>query len=117
MSTKSRNLAEIKQALITRRDALAEQLQKISTEKITDDQVQDPGDQALTSTMENLRSSLQDSELKEFKRIVRAIEKIEDGSYGVCIDCGGEVSQKRLDSYPNAARCLVCQEAFEDQKE
>lgn len=95
---------------------LEEQLKMLSTEKITDDQVQDPGDQALSSTMENLRTSLQDTELQEFKRIEQALKKIDDGTYGICIDCGGDISEKRLNSYPNAARCLRCQEAFEDKK-
>jgi DnaK suppressor protein len=102
--------------LIARCQELEAQLKKLSTEKITDDQVQDPGDQALSSTMENLRNSLQDTELWEYKRILQALEKINDGTYGICIDCGTEISEKRLSSYPNAARCLACQEAYEDKK-
>jgi DnaK suppressor protein len=110
------DLNKIRADLIERRNELNEHLYKLSTEKISDDQVQDPGDQALTSTMENLRSSLQDTELEEFKRIQQALQKIDDGTYGICIDCGSDISEKRLKSYPNAARCLVCQEAFEDKR-
>ncbi len=116
MSIANRDLKKIRAGLVERRNYLEEQLQRLSTEKVTDDQVQDPGDQALTSTMENLRSSLQDTELQEYKRIMQALQKIDDGTYGICIDCGGEISEKRLNSYPNAARCLVCQEAFEDKR-
>ncbi len=116
MSTANRDLKKIRADLIERRNHLEKQLQRLSTEKITDDQVQDPGDQALSSTMENLRSSLQDTELQEYKRIMQALQKIDDGTYGICIDCGGEISEKRLNSYPNVARCLVCQEAFEDKR-
>jgi DnaK suppressor protein len=115
VSTTNRDLKTIKANLIERRNELEEQLQRLATEKVSDDQVQDPGDQALSSTMENLRSSLQDTELQEYKRIMQALQKIDDGTYGICIDCGGEISEKRLQSYPNAARCLVCQEAFEDR--
>ncbi len=115
MSSINRNLEQVKNGLNKRRKELEEQLTLLSTEKITDDQVQDPGDEALSSTMENLRSFLQDAELQEYKRIVQALEKIEDGTYGVCIDCAEEISEKRLKHYPNAARCLACQEAFEDK--
>ncbi len=115
MSTK-RDLKKIKKNLLERRNELEEQLKILSTEKISDDQVQDPGDQALSSTMENLRTSLQDTELQEYKRIEQALEKIDDGTYGICIDCSGEISDKRLTSYPNVARCLACQEAFEDKR-
>lgn len=114
MST-NQDLQKIKTRLIERKDELEERLRRLSTEKVSDDHVQDPGDQALTSTMEDLRSSLQDTEWQEYKRIRQALQKIEEGTYGVCIDCGGDITEKRLKSYPNAARCLACQEAFEDK--
>ena len=109
------NMKAIKEALIQRLNVLEEKLKILSQERVSDDQVQDPGDQALSSTMETLKSSLQDTELAEYNRIVRALEKIEEGTYGICIDCGHDISPKRLASYPNAARCLACQEAFEDR--
>lgn len=115
MSIKSRDLHKVRQALVERRDQIEAQLHRLSTEKVSDDQVQDPGDEALSSTMENLRNSLQDTELLEYKRILQAIDKIDDGSYGVCVDCEGEISEKRLNFYPNAARCLACQELYEDR--
>ena len=116
MSNNERDLDAIKASLIERLGELEDQLKKLSTEKISDDQVQDPGDQALSSTMENLRTSLQDTELQEYKRIIQALGKINDGTYGICIDCGEDISHKRLSFYPNAARCLACQETFEDRR-
>ncbi len=110
-----KNLKKVSEALIDRLGQLEKQLENLSKERVSDDQVQDPGDQALSSTMENLRSSLQDTEFAEYNRIVRALEKIKDGTYGICIDCNQDISGKRLNSYPNAARCLACQEAFEDR--
>ena len=90
MNTKKQELGAIKKTLIQRRNEIEQKLQQLSQEKVSDDQVQDPGDQALSSTIETLRSSLQDTELQEYNRIVRALEKIADGSYGVCIDCSGD---------------------------
>lgn len=115
MSDSKTNLAAIKKQLLERKMELEQQLTQLSRERITDDQVQDPGDQALTSTMESLRSSLQSAETEEYRRTVRALDKLEDGSYGVCMDCGQHISEKRLKSYPDAARCLVCQEAYEER--
>src|SRR5579872_6149863 len=105
------DLKVIEQGLIKRLNELETKLEQMSKERVSDDQVQDPGDQALSSTMETLRSSLQDTELAEYNRIVLALDKIKQGTYGICIDCGLEISPKRLNSYPNAARCLGCQEA------
>lgn len=108
------DLAQVKQELLARKHALAAEMSTLYQEKFADDEVQDVGDQALTSTMESLRSSLQDSKLGEFNRLVKALEMIEDGSYGVCVDCGQPISPKRLKSFPNATRCISCQELHEE---
>lgn len=115
MSRTKQNLEAIKALLFNRKRELEEELTQLAKEHFSDGQVQDPGDQALSSTMETLRMTFQDAELDEYRRIVRALEKIEKGTYGTCIDCGNPISEKRLKSFPDAARCLVCQEAYEDQ--
>jgi DnaK suppressor protein len=109
------DLKKIEKALIARLQEIEQKMINRQKEHFSNVQVQDPGDQALSSTMETLRTSLQDTEAEEFKRITRAIEKIKDGSYGICIDCNGEISEKRLISFPDATRCLLCQELFEEQ--
>jgi len=39
-----------------------------------------------------------------------ALERIKDGSYGICQACGQEVQAKRLDAVPWARHCIECQE-------
>jgi DnaK suppressor protein len=112
----NKDLGTIKQDLLDKKKELELKLATMAKEAFSDGQVQDPGDQALLSTMESLRTSLQDSDLEQYKRIVRAIKKFEDGSYGVCIDCGNDISEKRLLSFPDADRCLACQEEYEDMQ-
>ena len=113
-SAKGADIGKVKQELIDRRQELQEELMRLYKEKFSDE-VQDLGDQALTSTMELLSSSLQDSRVEEYNRIVKALDMIEDGTYGICIDCHEPISEKRLKSYPNAARCILCQELFEER--
>lgn len=115
MSDRNHEIGLIKEKLIERSKELEEKLTELSGEKLTDDEVQDPGDQALSSTMESLRSSFQNAETEEFKRIRKALDQIEHGSYGTCVDCGDDISLKRLIMYPTAQRCLACQEMFEDK--
>ena len=110
------NLEEVKKILLLRKSELEQELNRLSQEKFSDDQVQDPGDQALSSTMESVKISLQDTERGEYIRIMQALEKVADGSYGICMDCGHPIAERRLQSYPNAARCISCQEAFEENK-
>ena len=113
--SEKRNLGAIKEQLLRRKWELEQKLTAMSKEQFSDGQVQDPGDQALTSTMESLRMSLQDAEVDEYRRIGSALEKIDEGSYGMCIDCGTPISEKRLQSFPDTTRCLSCQEKFEEK--
>jgi DnaK suppressor protein len=48
-------------------------------------------------------------EKQELQEIEAALARIRDGSYGICIDCGGEVGRARLKADPRAKRCLACQ--------
>jgi DnaK suppressor protein len=40
-----------------------------------------------------------------------ALRRIQDGTYGICVECGGAVSPKRLAAIPAAALCIRCQDA------
>ena len=108
------NLETIKHKLLIRKQELEQALSQIYKEKVTDDQVQDTGDQAMSSTLEELKISLHNNERDEYQMIVKALEMIEQGTYGVCIECGNNISERRLILFPNATRCLVCQEALEE---
>jgi len=63
-----------------------------------------------------LSNSLQDTNVHEYNRIINALEMIEDGTYGICIDCHERISPKRLKSYPDASRCIACQEIHEERE-
>ena len=116
MNELKRDMHNAKQILLERKRDHEEKLEQMGNTQFSDGQVQDPGDQALTSTMELLHGSMQEAEISDYKRINKALEKIEDGTYGICVDCGNEILDKRLKSYPDAERCLVCQEEYEDLK-
>ena len=45
--------------------------------------------------------------------IQEALERMDKGEYGVCVACGGEMQQKRLDAVPWARHCIDCQEKQE----
>ncbi len=52
-----------------------------------------------------------DREAKLLHDVRSALDRIEAGTYGTCIDCENEISRKRLKAVPWAAACIVCQEA------
>lgn len=108
-------IEKVRQELLLRRQEFETELRRLYKEKTVNDDVQDPADQALSSMMELVSSSLQDSRIDEYNRITHALDMIEEGTYGICTDCQNHIAEKRLKSYPDATRCLVCQEAFEER--
>lgn len=106
---------KMKQRLLDRKEELEELLKGLTTEKAGDVGVQDPGDQAAAATSEDIMISLQANEYEEYRMIVKALRAIEEGTYGVCVDCGNPIAEKRLLLYPNATRCITCQEAIEER--
>ncbi len=51
---------------------------------------------------------LGDSERAELEEIRRALQRIDDGRYGTCDACGGDIGQPRLEALPHATRCVGC---------
>jgi len=41
--------------------------------------------------------------------VLAALARIDDGSYGRCVDCGNQVPEPRLEARPATARCVPCQ--------
>jgi len=46
-------------------------------------------------------------------RIHVALAKIKEGTYGICLDCGDTIPDKRLELIPGALRCVTCQKESE----
>lgn len=107
---------QIKLKLLERKSELESDLQRLTHEKVSDDQVQDAGDQAVTSSLEEINISLQRKKRDEYVLVLKALELLEKGEYGICIDCGQSISEKRLMINLNASRCLACQELFEERE-
>jgi DnaK suppressor protein len=63
-------------------------------------------DQGMTMRMGN-RESLY------FKKVEEALLRIKEGTYGICSDCGAQISLKRLEARPTAELCIECKEAAE----
>ena len=55
-----------------------------------------------------IRSLDRDSVL--LRNVRAALDRIEEGSFGVCLHCDEDISPKRLAAVPSTAFCIVCQE-------
>ncbi len=57
--------------------------------------------------------SLMETEEGTLERIEAALEHIEDGTYGVCEECGVKIPKKRLNAIPFAVMCVKCASQYE----
>ncbi len=71
---------------------------------------------AQVATARDLEFALGERELEEVGAIDAALQRIESGGYGACVRCGVQVPQGRLQATPEAARCISCQNAVEQQR-
>lgn len=109
------NFEAVKQKLLDRKEELENLLSQIYKDE-AQDQTQDVADQASSSSLEALKISLHNNEQAEYKMVLKALEMINEGTYGVCIECGKPISEKRLAIFPTSTRCIVCQEALEEKR-
>jgi len=56
---------------------------------------------------------LMEAEEGTLGRIEAALERIEDGTYGTCEECGVKIPKKRLNAIPFAAMCVKCASQYE----
>lgn len=103
----------MKNGMLRRRSEMVGLLTQLANEKVSDGQVQDSGDEALSISMEHLQSSLQQTDMDEIRLIDYALDRINRQEYGVCADCGNPIPERRLENFPYAARCVACQEKLE----
>ena len=52
-----------------------------------------------------------DSKATILRSVASAAQRITDGTFGICVSCGDDISPKRLEAVPWAAYCVACQEA------
>lgn len=73
----------------------------------------DTGDESMANALADFNVAILGRHIQGMRDIEAAFQRIKDGEYGVCIDCGDDVGFDRLLAYPTAKRCIVCQEKHE----
>jgi DnaK suppressor protein len=69
----------------------------------------DVSDRASEGFEDELAVGLMAIEAAKLDDIEAAIQRIDDGSYGLCMNCGKPIPRKRLEVLPFARRCLTCE--------
>jgi len=113
-----RKIAEIKKTLEEQRAALlAEAGETISGGlKPEKENYADLGDQASAETDRNLILRLRGREQRLLKKIDEALKRIDDGTFGICEECGDKIGIKRLQARPVTTLCIECKTAQEEEE-
>jgi len=103
------------------KDLLTRRMNKLLNEanktvSVMTDDVQkfpDPTDRATLESDRNFELRIRDRERKLIKKIKEALQRIEDGTYGICELCGEDISRQRLEARPVTTLCIECKKKQE----
>jgi len=73
----------------------------------------DSGDESVAALFADLEQADLSRDVGEFRALETARERISQGEYGICADCGSDIGFERLKAFPAALRCVQCQERHE----
>ncbi len=79
-------------------------------------QVHDIEEEALADLLVDVNLAEITREVAEVRDIDAALGRILTGRYGICIQCGAEIADARLQAYPTAKRCFECQRAYDRRR-
>ncbi len=74
----------------------------------------DPTDRASVESDRNFELRIRDRERRLLAKIQEALARIEDGSFGICEECGEDISVKRIEARPVTTLCIDCKTKQED---
>lgn len=73
----------------------------------------DPSDRATAESERSFTLRIKDRESRLIGKIKEALERIEDGTYGICEECDEEISEERLKARPVTTLCIECKKKQE----
>lgn len=102
--------------LLRRKELLAEAGRTVGGMSIEKEDFPDPTDRASLESDRNAMLRIRDRERKLLTKIDEALGRIADGSYGLCEECGGDISAERLKVRPVTTLCITCKADQEERE-
>lgn len=110
----------LKRLLLKKRNDVVRGLEAQMGRKLTHetgqkiDSAMDSADQSAQDVDQGIDYSLLEMKYEQYKDIADAFRKLENNSYGICEECSGEISIKRLEVNPLARYCIECKTRREE---
>src|SRR5215472_18060776 len=110
-----KEMEKYRRLLEQKKNGLSNELAKTrdAEEETTEESTQDIADKAVSSYTREFLYSLNDSERDTLVKIDQALARIDEGTFGYCLNCGVLMNEKRLTAIPWSRHCVNCQELAE----
>jgi DnaK suppressor protein len=70
----------------------------------------DPSDRATLETSRNTTLRMRDRERKLITKVQEALQRVDEGTFGICEECGEDIGFERLRARPVTTLCIECKE-------
>ena len=114
---KASRLNDLRTILESRRIELLHELHNkihdVRSDGISDRDVLDAAECSEVDIQDEIGFALMQLKTETLKKIETALSRIEEGDYGNCFECGGEIAEARLRALPFVVRCRDCEEMRE----
>lgn len=112
-------LAELRQKIEAERSRLRQDIREELTR--TDDeqhatlagQVHDAGEESVADMLTEINTAVLGNSIKALREVEAAQQRLREGTYGTCEECGEAIPFLRLQAYPAARLCIADQERYE----
>jgi len=103
--------------LLKQREAILNKSKRLKEDSYTlgTDGIQDMADAASNAYNADILMSLSDNDRNMVKEIDSALDKIANGTYGICEECDEPINEKRLEANPVARYCITCKRMIEEK--
>jgi DnaK suppressor protein len=113
-----KTLLRFKKILLKEREEIIGEVKQIyeSSKEMGQDGIQDIGDEAANIYNKQILLSLNENERMRLREVDESLDRMENGTYGICEECEGPIGLKRLEVRPVAKYCVPCLTKLEQGK-
>jgi DnaK suppressor protein len=113
LPVKKKDIEFFRTLLNQRMDELRSEAGKTVETMDDDENFPDPSDRASMESNRNSILRIRDRERKLIFKIQEALQRLDDGEYGVCEECGEQIGVERLKARPVTTLCIECKSSQE----
>ncbi|GAA1792186.1 TraR/DksA family transcriptional regulator [Planosporangium flavigriseum] len=106
-------LSERRDGLKTEYDQTMAEIAELQRDRLTDSAGDDQADTGTKTFEREQEISLANSILERITQVERALERLDEGTYGYCERCGSTIPVERLAAFPSATLCVTCKQLEE----